>query len=96
MPIVPNALERLLLGRLNVLPGLLLDYAGALAFRVAVVATRTGVFEALREGPADAAAVAQRTSLDAESTGLLLDALGALGYLRATRDGRHALSPLAR
>jgi len=30
VPIVPNALERFLLGRLDLLPGLLLDYAAAL------------------------------------------------------------------
>src|SRR4030065_541700 len=44
MPIVPNLIERLILFRLNLGPGLVLDLFGGFAFRAAAVAARPGVF----------------------------------------------------
>jgi len=58
MPFVPSPLERLLLSRLNLGPGPLLDVIGAGAFRPVGVAVDLGVFEALRDGPRTAAEVA--------------------------------------
>jgi 2-polyprenyl-3-methyl-5-hydroxy-6-metoxy-1,4-benzoquinol methylase len=95
MPIVPNAWERFLLGRLNMLPGLLLDYGGALGFRAAIVASRLGIFDVLARGPLTTADVAAGTSTDERAVGQLLDALGALGYIRES-NGRWSLTPLAR
>ena len=95
MPILPNALEHLLLVRLNQLPALTLDYFSALAFRVPTVALRLGVFEALREGPRSAADTARAIGSSPRGTSALLDALQALGYLRRGRSRRYGLAPSA-
>ena len=95
MPILPNALEHLLLVRLNQLPALTLDYFAALAFRVPTVALRLGVFEALRKGPRSAADTARAIGSSPRGTSALLEALKALGYLRRDRSGRYSLAPSA-
>ena len=50
MPLTTNALERLILTRLNFAPALLLDYFSTLGFRAALVGVRLGVFDALEKG----------------------------------------------
>ncbi len=86
MPIVPNALERFTLLRLNLAPALMLDLLGAQAFRVACAAHRLGVFRELERGPAAAATLARRIDADQRGTTLLLDALECLGYVRRQGD----------
>ncbi|HVY62910.1 MAG TPA: methyltransferase dimerization domain-containing protein, partial [Planctomycetota bacterium] len=81
-------------------PDDVIDLANAFfAPRALLAAARTGVFAALEGCPLEAAAVAAATSCDARATGLLLDALAALGLLEK-RPGApaasYALSPLAR
>lgn len=88
MPIVPGLLDRLMGLRLNRVPGVLLDFLGAQAFRVVCVALKLGVFEALAEGPLGSSDVARRIQASERGTALLLDALEALGYVRC-RDGRY-------
>jgi hypothetical protein len=89
MPIVPNLLERLTLLRMNLAPGVLLDFLGAQAFRAACAAHRLGVFDALRGGPLTAVDVAARIEADERGTTVLLEALEALGYVRK-RNGHYA------
>lgn len=94
MPIVPNLLERVLLGRLNLLPGILLDYGATLGFRAAIAASRIGVFDALASGPRSVTDVAAATSSNEDALEQLLVALAALGYVRRDR-GRWSLTPLS-
>jgi hypothetical protein len=47
VPLTTNALERLILTRLNLAPALLLDYFSTLGFRAALVGVRLGVFDTL-------------------------------------------------
>jgi SAM-dependent methyltransferase len=93
MPIVPNLLERLMLLRMNLAPGVMLDFLGAQAFRAACAAQRLGVFEALGAGPLTSAEVATRVKADARGTTLLLEALAPLGYV-TQRGGRYANSAM--
>lgn len=94
MPLIPNALERLVLIGLNRQPALLLDYFSTLGFRAVIAGVRLGVFDALDQGPATAAELANRLGTDARGTGALLEALTSLGYLRR-RAGRYANAPTA-
>lgn len=66
--------------------------------RTLMVATRVGVFEALGDGAADAAAVAAACGTSPGPTRRLLDALTGMGYLRpaAGRGEGYALGPVAR
>lgn len=86
MPLIPNAIERLVLIGLNRQPALLLDYFATLGFRAAIAAVRLGVFDALDGGAATADEVAGMISSDARGTQSLLDALAALGYVRKRGD----------
>lgn len=68
-------------------PAPMLDLLGAAALRMAAVATRLGVFDALAAGPLAADDVAARTGADPRGTGVLLDALHAHGYLDRDENG---------
>jgi O-methyltransferase domain/Dimerisation domain len=63
--------------------------------RALMAAAKLGVFEALRERPRAAQAVAEALGLDPESTELLLRVLASSRYVRRHRRG-FALTPLAR
>lgn len=93
MPFVPSLLERLLFGRLNLGPGLLLDVIGAGAFRAVGLAVDLGVFEALRDGPKTAAEVARRIGTHSEATRILLECLASLGYVKEAH-GAFSNSPM--
>jgi hypothetical protein len=94
VPLTTNALERLVLVRLNQQPALLLDYFSTLGFRTVIAGIRLGVFDALDKGSATAADLANRLGTDARGTSALLEALTSLGYLRQ-RAGRYANAPTA-
>lgn len=89
MPLTPNALERLVLLRLNRGPGPVLDLVGGAGERAVGLALDLGVFDALADGPATAAELAP--CLDCAPDGLapLLGFLAALGYL-SRDDDRYA------
>src|SRR3990172_615283 len=93
MPVIPNFMERLILLKLNLGPGPMLDFLGALAFRTVIVAHRLGVFETLSGGPRMAAEVARQIEADERGTILLLEALEALGYVKK-KDGRYAATAM--
>jgi hypothetical protein len=63
--------------------------------RSLMAGVRLGVFEALKEGPLDDAALAERLGLDRESLELLLRVLTASEYL-TVRKGRFGLTAMAR
>jgi SAM-dependent methyltransferase len=92
--VVPSALERLVLLRLNLGPAPMLDVIGLLSFRTAVGAVELGVLDALETAPGSAAAVADRIAADRRGTELLLDALTQLGYVRQRR-GRYELTRMS-
>jgi hypothetical protein len=94
VPLRTNALERLILTRLNLAPALLLDYFSTLGFRAALVGVRLGVFDALEKGPRTAADVAEQLATDPRGTESLLEALTSLQYLRRQGD-RYANRPTA-
>ncbi|HLH75677.1 MAG TPA: methyltransferase [Candidatus Binataceae bacterium] len=74
----------------------LLDLAGAHASaRALQVALKLGLFEALADGPIEAAELARRLGAVARETELLANALVALGVLNKSA-GHFALSPAAR
>lgn len=95
MPLIPNALERVVLIGLNSQPSLLLDYFSTLGFRAALAAIRLGVFDALEQGPRSAAELAIQLGTDERGTSSLAEALISLGYLRR-RGNRYVNAPTAR
>jgi SAM-dependent methyltransferase len=88
MPIIPNALERLIFVTLNQAPAPLLDIFGAVAFRTVLAAVNLGVFDALHDGPATAADLARRIAIDERGAGVLLETLASLGYV-SRKDTRY-------
>jgi 2-polyprenyl-3-methyl-5-hydroxy-6-metoxy-1,4-benzoquinol methylase len=85
-----------ILDRLGLLPRPLMDTAVAMMLsRTVVSAARLGVFQALAGGPLSAAEVAARCGTEARATAKLLFALAGARYVEE-REGRYALSPMAR
>jgi len=76
-------------------PTPLIDTYAAAFGETALVATEQGLFEALADGPLDAAAVAERAGSDPHATEKVLNLLTAMRYLRF-RGGRYALTSMAR
>jgi 2-polyprenyl-3-methyl-5-hydroxy-6-metoxy-1,4-benzoquinol methylase len=95
-PVAENLLERVaILLRLGPRP--LLETHGTLLLAQALmVATKVGVFEALAAAPLALGEVASRCGTDRRATAKLLGVLEATGYVRATADGRYALTADAR
>ncbi|WP_089821030.1 methyltransferase [Halogranum amylolyticum] len=89
MPVVPNALERLILLRLNRAPGPVLDLVGGAAERAVGLALELDLFAALESGPTSLADLATRLDCAPEGLEPLCDFLVALGYL-VREDGRYA------
>jgi len=85
MPVFPGLFEKISLLR-NDEPGFLLDMSGTQGFRALCTAHKLGIFECLDPHPLTAKEVASRLNLDPRGTGLLLEALEALGYLEDNGD----------
>lgn len=64
------------------------SYVALMQARTLMVAWKVGVFEALADGPADAASLAARLQVTEEGLGVVLPALHALGYVTAVDGGR--------
>lgn len=62
--------------------------------RVLTAAVSLGVFDALAQGPGDAAGLAVRLRTEARATGILLDALAALGFVEKKGES-YANSPVS-
>lgn len=81
---------------LGLLPEPLLDtHIAMLLARAIMEGTRLGFFEALKDGPLPAGAVAERCGCDPRGTRKLLDALAGCEYLDYA-EGRYSLAPIAR
>lgn len=93
MPVMPNVVERLTF-QLNLGPAPMLDLLGALGFRATCAAYRLWIFDVLRSAPATAAEVARKIEADERGTGLLLESLEALGYVKK-RDDNYRLTPMS-
>jgi predicted O-methyltransferase YrrM len=90
-----NPIERLV-KRLNLAPQPLLETQMAFSLsRLIMVGTKLGVFEALADGPATSAEIAERCGTSEVGTEKLLFALTGAEYLRA-ENGGYALTPVAR
>jgi 2-polyprenyl-3-methyl-5-hydroxy-6-metoxy-1,4-benzoquinol methylase len=92
MPIQPNFLERTAFS-LNLVPGVLLDVGGALAFQTLALAAQMGLFGVLAERPSTPTELAQKLNSHERGTESLLLALAAIGYV-VEQDGRYHNSPL--
>ncbi len=89
MPVVPNAVERLAMLRLNRGPGPVLDMVSAGAFHAAALAVELGLFHALADGPRSVGSLARDLGTDETGTERLLALLDAAGYV-TRHDGRYA------
>lgn len=87
MPIVPNALERLVLLRLNRGPGPVLDLLGAASYRAVVVGIELGVFETLGHRSRPVEAVATELDVDPDALEVLLSFLARSGYVERVGRG---------
>src|SRR5437588_5858951 len=93
---IPESLLELLLAAAGAVPTPLIDtFQAMVRVRAIMVATKVGLFEALRAGPATAEQVAGRIATDPAATEKLLNGLVGAAYLRF-RGGRYRLAPVAR
>lgn len=81
MPVIPNAVERVLY-RIGAAPRPVVDIAAAASFRGIRAALRLEVFDRLAAGPRSARDLAAEISVDAASLERLLQLLEAAGHLR--------------
>lgn len=95
MPIIPNALERLIFFGLNAGPGPLLDIFGGVAFRTVLAGVNLGVFDALHARPLTSADLAARIGANERGATVLLETLAALGYV-SKRGRRYANTAMTR
>jgi len=93
---VPENPIEWIIARLNVAPRPLIDTQMAFTLaRLVMVGTKIGAFDALADGPASAAEVAERCGASPVGTEKLLFALAGAEYLRAA-DGGYELTPVSR
>ena len=89
MPVTTNFMERMILHRLNMGPGPMLEMLGGMAFKAVSTALKLDVFEALSDSPLASAELAHRIEASERGTEVLLKALDAIGYLEK-QNGRYA------
>lgn len=95
MPLSPNLLERLALGRLQQAPASILDLLGAASLRAVTIAREYDIFETLEAEPATPAELATRLELDTRGTTALLAYLRETGYVTES-GGRYENTTLTR
>lgn len=93
--IAESPMERLGMAS-GMVPTPMLEPYGAAFGRALMVATKLGVFEALRDGPQTSAIVAGRCAVDVRATEKLMNLLVGMRYLRRSRDGAYRLTRLSR
>jgi hypothetical protein len=76
MPIQPNFLERTAIFNLNLVPGVLLDLGGALAFQTLHLAAQLGLFAVLAERPYTPTELAQKLHTHERGTESLAAGVG--------------------
>ncbi len=92
MPISPNVVESAAI-RLKFVPGVVLDFLGAQAFRAVCVAVELELFEALAGEALTAQEAARRIHASERGVNVLLEALDALGYVKK-KGNRFATTPM--
>lgn len=92
--IAENPVERIGLASGQVPTPMLEPYGAAFA-RTLMVATKIGVFETLKRGPMDAAAVAEHCAVNGRAAEKLMNLLVGMRYLRRSSDGTYQLTKLA-
>ncbi len=93
MPVVLSIIERTILLTLNRGPGPMMDLAGGIAFHALSVAIKLKIFEAIGDKSLPPSEIAHLISTDTRATGLLLDALEALGYVEG-KQGSYSNTPM--
>ncbi|MBV9123901.1 MAG: class I SAM-dependent methyltransferase [Planctomycetes bacterium] len=94
--VIPETLGEWLLAAAGAVPTPLVDtFQAMVRARAIMVGTKLGVFEALRQGPATAEAVARQIGTDPRATEKLLNSLVGAGYLHFRRGG-YRLARVAR
>ena len=94
MPVIPNFVERLLF-RLQPQISSFLDLWGVGSFEAVLLASRLGVFEALRAGPKSASTIAKEIKADERGARSLLDYLVPLGYLKES-NGSYSITAISK
>jgi hypothetical protein len=94
LPVIPNFIERQLF-RLQPKLAPFLDLWGVGSFEVVLLASRLGVFEALREGPKTVSTIAKKIDASERGTKSTLDLLVSIGYLKESA-GSYSLTPLSK
>jgi ubiquinone/menaquinone biosynthesis C-methylase UbiE len=96
LAVTPETMAERIALRIGLVPTPLVEtWHGFMLARTIMLATKCGVFEALRDDPKTSTEVAERCATDARATEKLLIALAGSGYLRVRGD-RFALSRVAR
>jgi hypothetical protein len=80
MPVSLNPIENLLLTKMNLVPGPILDFFGGASFYAINAAVRLGIFEALHHQPLTVAELADQVQASEKGIAVLLDVLESLGY----------------
>jgi 2-polyprenyl-3-methyl-5-hydroxy-6-metoxy-1,4-benzoquinol methylase len=93
MPVQPNFLERTAFFSLNVVPGVLLDLAGALAYQAVSMAIQLELFPALEARPLTLEELAQKLNAQERGIAALMQALAAIGYADE-KNGRYSNSKM--
>lgn len=86
MPVSLNPFENLLLMKLNMTPGPILDFFGGASFYAINAALRLGIFETLSHKPLTVAELANQVQASETGTTILMNALESLGYVEKKRD----------
>jgi len=92
--VIPNAVERLLL-RLRPEIAPFLDLWSVGSFDAVLLASRLGIFAALKTGPKSASSIAGEIKTDERGTKALLELLVSLRYL-GVRRGQYSTTPVSR
>lgn len=95
MPVFNSAVEKFIIGKLNLAPAPMFDLLGGFSFYAVASAKELNLFEELERGPLATSELAARTHSDARGLGVLLELLETLGYVGLKKRG-YALTPMAR
>jgi len=86
MPVSLNPFENLLLMKLNITPGPVLDFFGGASFYAINAAVRLGIFETLNQKTLTVAEMAHQVQASETGTAVLMDVLESLGYVEKKQD----------
>jgi predicted O-methyltransferase YrrM len=85
MPVSLNPFENLLLMKLNMAPGPILDFFGGASFYAINTAVKFGIFDTLNQKTLTVAELANQVQASETGTAVLMDVLESLGYVEIRR-----------